>query len=544
MDKDRIADMSTGILRQRTSEGDSKAPARLPTLTIMAHPLMKRVGDRVFFSALPAGKEAALSRNDPDFTAPGKTLGLPLGDPFLSRGPLRLSMGDDESVQLFAAGSGTKVIADGRPVRDGRSFSSRELERGVVLELSERIVLLLHWATLDLEREEDSLGMVGASMALQRVRDDIRTVADLDVPVLVRGETGSGKELAARAIHLESARRNRSFVSVNLGAIPKDLAASELFGVLRGAFTGAVQNREGYFRAAHRGVLFLDEVGEASHEVQVLLLRVLETGELYPVGGNIPFQVDVRLIAATDGDLEGGVRSGRFKAPLLHRLSGYEIWLPPLRNRAEDIGRLFFHFARQDLAKTGELHRLSNENPFSEPWLTTRLAARLVRFHWPGNIRQLRNVVRQLIIASRGKMRLSAGPQEDRLFGEERSMGPSSGVKTAKVPPPEGGIQRRKPSTLTEEELISGLRANFWDLQATADHLRISRTSVYELIQKSGRVRTAVDLSPQEIIACFEECGGDLKAMMMRLEVSQRALRRRVKELGLASTAGESDPRV
>ncbi len=533
MKKNRIADMSTGILRQPKSSGESKRPILSPTLTIMAHPLMKRVGDRAFLTVLASGGEAPVSRNHPDFTPPGKSLGLPLGDPFLSRRPLRFRMGDHQSVQLFASDSGTKVIADSRPLRDARSFSETELQRGVVLELSERIVLLLHWSAPDIGGGGASLGMVGASMALRRVRGDIRTVSDLDVPVLVRGETGSGKELAARAIHLESARRDRPFVSVNLGAIPKDLAAAELFGVLKGAFTGAVQNRDGYFRSAHRGVLFLDEVGEASHEVQVLLLRVLESGELYPVGGHTPFRVDVRLIAATDADLEGGVRSGQFKAPLLHRLSGYEIWAPPLRERAEDIGRLFVHFAREDLEKTGELHRLSNENPFSEPWLPTKLAARLIHFPWPGNIRQLRNVVRQLIIGSRGKQHLSAGTREDRLFGEEEAESIAAGEPRSKTTPAVAKKQRRKPADISEQELVDGLRANFWDLQATADHLRIARTSVYELIQKSESVRTAVDLSPAEITRCYHECGGDLEAMMMQLEVSQRALRRRVKELGL-----------
>src|SRR5690606_37378232 len=143
-----------------------------------------------------------------------------------------------------------------------------------------------------------ALGMVGQGEGLRRVREDVSRVADLDVPVLIRGETGSGKELVARAIHEHGPRRAGPFISVNLGALSKELVAAELFGALRGAYTGAVREREGLFRAAHGGTLFLDEVGEAPPEVQVALLRVLESGEVYPVGGHAPVPVDVRLLTA------------------------------------------------------------------------------------------------------------------------------------------------------------------------------------------------------------------------------------------------------
>ena len=201
--------------------------------------------------------------------------------------------------------------------------------------------------------------MVGESAALRQVRAHVERIADLPVPVLVRGETGTGKELVARAVHLRSPRRDGPFVSVNLGAIPRDLAAAELFGAVRGAYTGAAQDRPGFFRAARGGTLFLDEVGEAPPEVQAMLLRVLESGEMYPVGGQAPVATDVRLIAATDADLEERIRDGRFKAPLLHRLAGYEIRLPPLRERREDIGPLFVHFAREELERIGEAGRPS-----------------------------------------------------------------------------------------------------------------------------------------------------------------------------------------
>jgi two-component system nitrogen regulation response regulator GlnG len=260
--------------------------------------------------------------------------------------------------------------------------------------------------------------------------------------VLLRGETGTGKELVARALHDHGPRRGGPFVSVNLGAIPRELAAAELFGAQRGAYTGATRDREGFFRAARGGTLFLDEVGEASPEVQAMLLRVLETGEMYPVGGQAKVATDVRILAATDADLDARIREGQFKAPLLHRLAGYEIRLPPLRERREDIGVLFYHFAREELLALGEVHRLSPEDPYSAPWLPASIMGRLLRFAWPGNIRQLRNLTRQLVIGSRGCAQIALDPRLMAELGEE--LAPPAG---AERPAQElAGKPRRRPA--------------------------------------------------------------------------------------------------
>jgi two-component system nitrogen regulation response regulator GlnG len=181
--------------------------------------------------------------------------------------------------------------------------------------------------------------------------------------VLLRGETGTGKELAARALHDAGPRRRRGFLAVNMGAVPPTLAAAELFGAARGAFTGADQKRIGYFTRADGGTLFLDEIGETPAEVQILLLRALDNREIQPVGGGDPQPVDVRLIAATDADLEGAMAAVRFRSTLLHRLSGYEIFLPQLRDRREDFGRLFLHFLSQELEATGQTGRLATSRP-------------------------------------------------------------------------------------------------------------------------------------------------------------------------------------
>jgi len=540
----RFADESTIGIRKRNI---NEPVARLvPTLTIVSHPMAHRVGERLLLEGVLSGRAVEVSRNAPDFMRPDAVLGTPLADPFLSRKPIVFSQGPGGCVRL-SPGDGIKVALAGEVLREPWEFSPEELAEGVALELAERVVVLLHWADPSANATVDALGLVGTSFGIQQVRHHIEQVADLNVPVLVRGETGSGKELIARSIHQRSQRRDKSFMSVNMGAIPKELAPAELFGVARGPFTGAAKDREGVFRAAHDGSLFLDEVDEAPPEVQAMLLRVLETGEIFPVGERTPVKMGVRLIASTDAQLERQVQEGLFKEPLLHRLAEYVIRVPPLRERREDIGLLFHHFAREELESIGEAWRLKPDGSSTEPWLPAALASRLVRFGWPGNIRQLRNFTRQLIIGSRGHSRLRVDPRLEKEL--ESSLLPRPGhpatkvaaeivVKSSPTPKPPAEPKapaRRRASDVSETELLAALRESAWDLKAAADRLGIPRSSIYNLIDKNPRLRTAGDLSVEEITRCFQECGGDLEAMAQRLEVSQRALGRRIKELGLVS---------
>jgi two-component system nitrogen regulation response regulator GlnG len=536
-----LADVSTAAL----GAPGAAAPETqaVPALTLVSHPVSSRVGEQLLLDGLRGGRQVALSRNGPDFTRPGRALGQPLGDPFVSRAPLMLSAGQGGGVRLHVAEGGTRVVVAGQPLRGTHEFGPEALAAGVPLELSGRLVLLLH-LTEPLAREpKDLLGMVGTSVGIRRVREHIERIADLHVPVLVRGGTGTGKELVAQAIHHHSPRKGRPFISVNLGAIPKELAAAELFGAQRGAFTGATRDREGFFRAAQGGTLFLDEVGEAPPEVQVMLLRVLETGEMFPVGGHAPVKTDVRLIAATDANLEEQIRDGRFKAPLLHRLAGYEIRLPLLCERREDIGLLFHHFAREELEALGESHRLTPKDLYAEPWLPAPVAVRLLRYAWPGNIRQLRNMARQLVIGSRGLPVLKLDPR----LAEELDAA-AAPLPSLATPAPEDaepteprepalGV-RRKPSDVSGEELLAALREHAWDLKAAADRLGITRSSLYDLIDKNPHIRRAGDLSAEEIARCHQACGGNLEEMARRLEVSKRALNRRLKELGLSPAGG------
>jgi formate hydrogenlyase transcriptional activator len=226
-------------------------------------------------------------------------------------------------------------------------------------------------------------GVVTHSPLVRLAFEQLERVAAVDTTVLITGETGTGKELAARALHRMSRRAARAFIAVNLAAIPESLVASELFGHEQGAFTGAVQRRIGRFEIADRATLFLDEVGELSPDMQLALLRFLQEGEFERLGGSQTRHVDVRVIAATNRSLEEAVEQGRFRLDLYYRLRVFPVHLPPLRERREDIPTLVDYFLRRLISRLGRT--FSGVDPVSMEQLRT--------YSWPGNIRQLQNVV-------------------------------------------------------------------------------------------------------------------------------------------------------
>ena len=242
----------------------------------------------------------------------------------------------------------------------------------------------------EIRSERDS--MIGNSPALQHVRALIAQVASTDSTVLIQGETGTGKELVARAIHEHSPRRDRPLVKINCAALPRELVESELFGHEKGAFTGAIQQRRGRFELADGGTLFLDEVGELPPEAQAKLLRVLQEHEFERVGGTRNLRVDVRVIAATNRDLHAESGASRFRSDLYFRLNVFPIVLPPLRARRDDIPLLLKHFT----AKTAR--RLGRQVNGVSPAFTERASA----YDWPGNIRELENLVERTLIMSNG----------------------------------------------------------------------------------------------------------------------------------------------
>jgi DNA-binding NtrC family response regulator len=514
---------------------ESGADVSRLALTILYHPNLERVGERVIFEDAGEGGALSISRVEPAFAPPGRTSGAPLLDEHLSRKPVRIVPMGKGGVRIDPGESTTAVLLRGKQISSSVFFS---LRRGVVIELGHRVVLLLHrWTELDAAAAASSArhALVGESEGLRRVFWDIRSVADLDLPILLRGETGTGKELVAHAIHQASRRRDKPFVAVNLGAISPSLAIAELFGAERGAYTGSVARRVGYFEQANGGTLFLDEIGEAPVELQVALLRVLETGELQTVGASQSRKSDARIIAATDADLEGKVASGSFRAPLLNRLAAYEISIPPLRERRDDIGRLLVHFLREELDEIGESDRLTPTGPGANLWFPPWIAARLADYDWPGNVRQLRNVVRQLVIGNRGRPRMEITPAIERVLGKPPvGLAPEAPVKVDEAAPPARFTARRKPAEVSEIELREALRASRWDLASAAERLGIPRASMYLLIERFPGFRTAGDVGPEEVARCHEELGGDLRRMAERLEVSERGLARRLRELGLS----------
>ncbi|WP_028081749.1 sigma-54-dependent transcriptional regulator [Solimonas soli] len=244
----------------------------------------------------------------------------------------------------------------------------------------------------DVERDWPTFGIVGRSAVMREIFDRVRRVAATDATVLIRGESGTGKELVARAIHDQGARRDGPFIAVNCAAIPENLIEAELFGHEKGAFTGAVQRKDGLIAAANGGTLFMDEVGELALAVQARLLRVLQEGEIRPVGSIVSRRVDVRLLAATHRDLEKMVQERAFRDDLYYRLCVFEIAMPPLRARGDDIELL----ARYLLDKAAR--RLSRAGLR----LSERALAAIHRYHWPGNVRELGNALERAVILCDG----------------------------------------------------------------------------------------------------------------------------------------------
>ncbi len=328
----------------------------------------------------------------------------------------------------------------------------------------------LRRTNLELRRQLDKRfgleGIIGHSPAMQRIFDIIRQVADSHATVLVLGESGTGKELVARAIHTSSPRRDRSFVAVNCAALSQGLIESELFGHVKGAFTGAVSAKEGVIVHADGGTLFLDEVGDMPLETQAKLLRVLEAREVQPVGGHTTRKVDIRLVAATNQDLQGMVKEGKFREDLLFRLQVVQIDLPPLRERSGDVAMLIDHFLRE----------LAEEHGRPVRGITPEARSILVRHSWPGNVRELRNVIENMVLLARSDV-VDEGDVPDQVKQATGAGGLSSGhVELA------GRSLAEVERALIEAnlELVGGNR------QKAAKFLGIGERTLYRKIKEYG----------------------------------------------------------
>ena len=279
-----------------------------------------------------------------------------------------------------------------KPLRDEQGRITRWTVAAIDIEDRKQAEERLQHENVALREEIDKASMfeeiVGSSPALRAVLSRVAKVAPTDSTVLITGETGTGKELIARAIHKRSRRSSRAFVSVNCAAIPRDLIASELFGHEKGAFTGATQRHLGRFELAEGGTIFLDEIGELPAETQVALLRVLQEREFERVGGDRTIRCDVRVIAATNRDVQAAIAAGTFRSDLFYRLNVFPIEIPPLRKRKEDIPLLVEYFIDRYARKAGKSIRQVNKKSLEL----------LQSYPWPGNIRELQNIIERSVI--------------------------------------------------------------------------------------------------------------------------------------------------
>ncbi len=314
----------------------------------------------------------------------------------------------------------------------------------------------------DLNGRVEFRNIIGISPAMEQVFAMVRRVADTEASVLITGESGTGKELVAKAIHGLSARRTAPFVAVNCAAIPRDLLESELFGHVKGAFTGAVRDNQGKFRLADGGTIFLDEVGELPLELQPKLLRALQEKTVEPVGGNMSHKLDVRVLAATNADLEKAISGGNFREDLYYRIAVIPIHLPPLRERREDIPLLVRHFA----AKRG-----GGNIAFSKDVLDA-----MGRYPWPGNIRELENTVERLLI-----MREGNSISLDELPEKIRSGGVNKAGSIVNLPPEGYSLEQ-----LEREIVCEALERNGWNQTSAARFLRIPRHVLIYRMEKYG----------------------------------------------------------
>jgi two-component system, NtrC family, response regulator HupR/HoxA len=316
----------------------------------------------------------------------------------------------------------------------------------------------------EMEKQVFPQGIVYGSPEMENILKLLRRVTGTETTVLIQGETGTGKELVARFIHSESNRRNSIFIPVNCGAIPKDLVESEFFGHSRGAFTGATQEKKGYFEMANNGTIFLDEIGEAPQELQVKLLRVIQENEIMPVGHNQPKKVDVRIIASTNRDLKAEVSANRFRQDLFFRINVFSITIPPLRERKKDILPLAEFFLKQMSLKLNRRVGL----------LSDETAKLLADYSWPGNVRELQNEMERLVLLSEPDKTIGPELLSDHINQRHRASLPSNGDLKSAIRD-------------LEEEMIRNAMERFdQNRSRTARALGISRQSLIEKLRRMG----------------------------------------------------------
>jgi two-component system nitrogen regulation response regulator GlnG len=485
------------------------AAAPLLGMTILWHPDTARIGQQ--WSGLGSPGRLDLNRFEPMFRSVDSDE-MPLGERSISRTPLQLIRDGHDGIEIALPESRMAVQLDGTMLDTTVYLQRTQIDAGVVLTLGGNVLLCLHWIST-LPKTSGIHDVIGVGSAATRLRSLISQVARTDLPVLLLGETGTGKEVAAQAIHTAGNRAGKPLVSVNMATLNEGLAAADLFGAARGAYTGAQTAREGLFAEAKDGTLFLDEIGDTPASVQPMLLRVLENGEYRPVGGSTVQRSGARLIAATDRDL--GTQA--FNQPLLRRLEAFVIRVPPLRERREDIGLLIVHFLREWQYQQHASTMLALPMP---------LIAQMCCYHWPGNIRQLGHVVRRIAMA------LQAGevPSFQTLVGNLETAPARLGGPPVSAPPPR---TRKRLDTLSADDVLEAMEQNGWQILAASKALGISRPSLYKLLESHPHIRPAEAIPADELQSALDQHGGDIARCASVLRTPSEALRRRLRNQGL-----------
>jgi two-component system nitrogen regulation response regulator GlnG len=515
--------------------GEASRLPLLPALTIVAHPDVRRVGETAPLASLLDRKPAAIGRDQPFFFAPGSTKGRGLDHRAISKKTTSLVVAQrtDSRFEVRPGDTSHPVELDLEPFDKPRILTADELASGLVITINKRVVLCLHRVRFPVARSRD-LGLLGASDEIEEVRRKIlRAAAHPDTPVLIRGETGSGKEPTARAIHAESSRADRPFVVLNMARVSGPLADADLFGHARGAFTDAKGSRAGAFVEADGGTLFLDEIGETSPEVQAKLLRALEENAILPVGADKPRPVDVRIIAATDKDLEEEVRQKRFDDALYFRLNVYPIDIPPLRDRRADTGVLFFNLLGRRLAEIGAADRLADD-PERPPWIPARAVARLAVAPWPGNVRELLGVAERLVVESTDHPDLDVDDfirrelaRSARLAREEIAEQRSSTASSLRA------SSASKRGDITLQQLLDALTRARWNKSEAARAFGMSRPTFYRLIEENHpAVHQVLEIPYEEIVRDYAACGGDAEELAKKLGIPAGVLLSRLRRAG------------
>ena len=461
-------------------------------LTVVGCPDLNRIGERSTWLLQPE-KTYRLSRLEPRFSHPGSEAARPLGNRRLSRSPISFGW-SGEVLRIDPSGWRNSIMLGAQPLEGVAEISKEELMDGIVLLLARTVVLFVQLRTEYEYRDlpaAASHGLIGASSEMVRVYQAIDRVAALDVPVLLSGETGTGKELVAQAIarHPRNPRRERAFQVINLAALPPSLAVVEMFGAEAGAYTGQKGRRQGAFQRAEGGTLFLDEVGDAPPDLQSFLLRALEMQEIQPLGSQHATKIDVRILAATDVDLARAGLEGNFRAPLYHRLAGFEIQLPALRERREDICRLAVHFFKEIVEEIGAPDPPSNENPVSS-WLPTELMFLLVQQDWPGNVRHLQQVMRRwaFLLAEASWEPFDLMTKGFEGLARDLRLHSMHAVETSR--------------SLSPEKIREVLERHGWNVNRSAREIGIGRSHLYSLIREHGL--ESQNLEPIEIAGLIE----------------------------------------